>query len=92
MKLKNLMEDAVAYTLEDIKKRYDFCGCENCRLDIIALALNQIAPRYVVTEKGDSYSRADWLDLQKGVDILGIVLNAVKTVQGRPRHDQIGGE
>lgn len=68
----------------------DFCPCERCRLDTIALSLNQLPPRYVVTGKGDSYSRAEMLELQKGVDILSIVINAVKMVRSKPRHNPFG--
>ena len=65
MKLRNLMEDAVAYAIVDLHKSCDFCSCEQCRLDILALALNQLPPRYVVTDLGDTYSRADMLETQK---------------------------
>lgn len=87
MKLKNLNEAIVSQALQDLDGRYDFCSCERCRLDITALALNQMLPRYVVTGKGDSYSRAEMLDLQKGLDVLSVVLQAVKMVQSKPRHD-----
>ncbi len=86
MELKNLMEVVVSQAIDDIKKHYEFCNCEQCRLDIAALALNNIPPRYVVSIKGDSYGRADLLAIQKGLDVLGTVLDAVKTVQKKPRH------
>jgi competence protein ComFB len=88
MKLRNLMEDAVAYAIVDLHKSCDFCSCEQCRLDILALALNQLPPRYVVTDLGDTYSRADMLETQKEVDILGAVLNAVNVVRQHPRHKE----
>ena len=80
------MEDAVANAIVDLHKIYDFCYCEQCRLDILALALNQLPPRYVVTDLGDTYSRADMLETQKEIDILGAVLNAVEVVRQHPRH------
>ncbi len=86
MELKNLMEVVVSQAIDDIKRHYEFCNCEQCRLDIAALALNIIPPRYVVSSKGDSYGRAELLAIQKGLDVLGTVLEAVKTVQKKPRH------
>ncbi len=86
MELRNLMEDVVNHALEDVKKYYDFCSCDQCRMDISALALNKIPPRYVVSNKGESYGRADLLALQSGLDVLSVVLEAVKMVQQKPRH------
>ncbi len=86
MELRNLMEDVVNQALEDVKKYYDFCSCDQCRMDISALALNKIPPRYVVSNKGESYGRADLLAMQSGLDVLSVVLEAVKMVQQKPRH------
>lgn len=86
MELKNLIEDVVSQTIDDIKKYHDFCTCLQCRLDISAIALNKIPPRYVVSSKGESYGRADLLAMQKDLDVLAIVLDAIKLVQKKPRH------
>ncbi len=86
MELKNLIEDVVSYTIDDIKKYHDFCSCAQCRLDISAVALNKIPPRYVVSSKGASYGRAELLAMQKDLDVLAVVLDAIKQVQKNPRH------
>ena len=52
------MEDVVWQNIDDvIRGRYGACGCEKCRLDVAALALNYLPPHYVVTEKGELYSK-----------------------------------
>ncbi len=86
MELKNLIEDVVSHTIDDIKKYHNFCSCPQCRLDISAIALNVIPPRYVVSSKGASYGRAELLAMQKDLDVLAIVLDAIKQVQKKPRH------
>lgn len=86
MELRNLMEDVVSHAIGDVRKYYDFCSCDQCRMDISALALNKIPPRYVVSNKGESYGRADLLAMQSDLDVLTIVLEAVKMVQQKPRH------
>lgn len=86
LELRNLMEDVVNDALEDVRKYYDFCSCAQCRMDISAMALNKIPPRYVVSNKGESYGRAELLAMQSNLDILNIVLEAVKMVQQKPRH------
>lgn len=88
MHLKNLMEEAVRHTIKEIKTNYNFCDCPRCCLDISALALNKLPPRYVVSALGHSFGRADLLVLQKNVDLLSVVLEAIKTVQAMPRHSQ----
>lgn len=85
--LQNLMEEAVKHAIDDyISEHNDICSCEQCRLDAAALALNKLPPRYVVTNKGASYGRADFLELQKYIDILGATAQAIKLVKEHPRH------
>ena len=84
--LYNIMEQFVLQTIDELAKDYHFCSCPRCRLDIAALTLNKLQPRYVVTSKGDAYTRTDWLELQKGLDLIGIIFEAIKIVTKNPRH------
>jgi len=85
--LHNLMEDAVHNTVTELlSKEKNVCSCEQCRLDIAAIALNSLPPRYVVTSKGASYARADLLEMQKYIDVIGAVTKAIKLVKEHPRH------
>ncbi len=86
MRLHNLMEEVVDHAIDDIKKHYDFCDCPQCRYDISAIALNKLPPRYVVSSKGESYCRAELLANQNNLDLMSVVLEAVKKVQQNPRH------
>ncbi len=84
--LHNLMEDSVLQAATELMTKEDMCTCEQCRLDIAAIALNSLPPRYVVTSKGASYARADLLEMQKYVDIIGAIAKAIKLVKEHPRH------
>jgi len=86
MELKNVMEEIVSQTIDDVRKYHDFCDCPQCRLDISAIALNKVPARYVVSSKGETYGRAELLAMQQDLDVLSIVLDAVKLVQKNPRH------
>lgn len=86
MKLVNVMEHLVFEAIDEVRKRQPFCNCDACRLDIAALALNSLPPRYVVTSKGEAYGRADWIDLQKDIDLFSTVLKAIQKVESSPRH------
>lgn len=84
--LHNLMEDSVLQAVSEFIAKEDICTCDQCRLDIAAIALNSLPPRYVVTNKGASYARADLLEMQKYVDIIGAITKAIKLVKEHPRH------
>jgi len=86
LKLRNLMEEAVYQAIEEAQKNYQFCTCEKCKMDIAAIALNQLPPRYLVTERGDAYARTDLIELQKYLDVLSTVIKAINTVSKRPHH------
>lgn len=87
MRLVNYMEDVViSYVDEVLGEDEGFCGCPRCRLDIIALALNDVKPKYVVTPKGYAYARMDNLEAQFKADTIVAVSKAIKMVKEHPRH------
>ena len=87
MELKNYMEDVVAsYVDEAAKKDGEFCNCPKCRLDVIALALNELKPKYVVTDKGYAYARMRELEAQYRTDVIVETTKAMQMVKSRPRH------
>lgn len=85
-KLKNQMEDAVLLILNEVLKDKDICKCEKCKKDIMALALNNLPTKYVVTEKGEVYAKTDLLSQQFCTDIAIQVLNAIEKVSKNPNH------
>lgn len=69
-----------------IKGEQDFCTCPRCKLDVVALTLNQTEPKYVVTKKGELYSRAEMLTSQSDTDITKEITKALEYVAKNPRH------
>ena len=45
--LKNIMEEYVTLTLDEMMSYLDGCKCERCKLDMISYALNQIGRAHV---------------------------------------------
>lgn len=87
--LKNYMEEAVQNTMEEIlAHREDVCKCERCLMDIKALALNKLPPKYVVTRKGYVYTKVNELVNQFKADITVAIAKAIKVVRENPRHDE----
>ena len=87
MQLKNYMEEVVWSELNDILVSHpEVCHCENCCYDIVALTLNKLVPRYVVTDKGETYTKVNNLRMQFKVDIISALANAIQIVATNPRH------
>jgi len=85
--LKNLMEDLVLATIEDVLADTNVCKCEMCKLDIEAIALNSLPPLYFVTDKGKLFSKLNILKNQFEIDIISAITSAATKVKLKPRHD-----
>jgi len=85
--LKNYMEVCVKDTLADLIKSFDCCDCEDCRYDMMAIALNSLPPKYVVTNKGTLFTKISMLQNQFDTDVIAALTNAIKIVSSKPRHD-----
>lgn len=84
---RNYIEDVVFFNVDQIlKKTDDFCKCPRCRLDIVALALNDMHPKYVVSKKGYAYARVEELEAQASADAVVAITKAMKKVKEHPRH------
>jgi competence protein ComFB len=82
------MEEAADSTIEEIlARRDDVCKCDRCKMDIKALALNHLPPKYVVTDRGYVYTKVNELENQFKADITVAVTNALKIIRDNPRHD-----
>ena len=88
MELHNYMEDAVDKLLDKIIDRHEnVCKCDKCKLDIKAIALNNLKPCYTVTEKGKLYTKVKEMEPQYEVDIIREITKAIKIVSTEPRHE-----
>ncbi|MGE5653351.1 MAG: late competence development ComFB family protein [Bacillota bacterium] len=93
MILRNTMEDAVYDVIDYLAAHADLlgadaeaCFCTHCRMDVAAIALNHLAPKYVVTKRGEALAKAERFQTQFDVDLLGSVVSAIRTVKQDPRH------
>lgn len=84
--IKNLMEEIVYDTMDEILKDINVCVCENCYTDIAAKALNDLPPKYFVTEKGKIFTKIETLKAQTEVDVIASVTKAAILVKRHPRH------
>ena len=88
MALVNVMEKMVELKIEEHISKTKCCPCEQCVEDIKAIALNNLPPKYVSTQKGELFSRLDSIMVkQHNVDIDIAVLNAIEFVSTHPHHN-----
>lgn len=85
--IKNYMEEIVFNQMKEILDDINMCSCEKCILDIAAIALNDLPPKYIVTEKGELFSKIGALKQQFEVDVVAAITKAAVLVKRRPRHD-----
>lgn len=84
--LKNYMEDIVIRNLtEQLENRADIKADERFRMDVIAMSLNQLPPKYVVTDKGHIYTKLQQMEVQFNADVTRVVLKAIESVKNNPR-------
>jgi len=87
LNIKNYMEEVVYELFDDILKDLNVCTCDKCKMDIAAIALNQLPAKYIVTEKGELYSRISTLKQQFEVDVISAITRAAVLVKRSPRHE-----
>jgi competence protein ComFB len=86
IKIKNYMEDCVLDMLVPVLQEINSCKCENCKYDILAISLNSLPTKYVVTKKGQLYTKISALQQQFDVDIIAAITKAAVIVSRNPRH------
>ena len=85
--LRNFAEETIRNFVEKEFPGYDICQCDSCRLDVMALMLNEFKAHYVVTEQGALFAQLEGeFEPQYRIDLLSSMANAVGVVKARPRH------
>ena len=83
--LANLTEKIMFSKLEMVLDNMGCCKCSRCKMDIIACAMNQLPPRYVVDTPGAVDARIETCDVNR--EITSVLLKSALTVRKNPRHD-----
>lgn len=91
--VKNYMEIIIDEKMPKILKNYtNICKCDKCIQDIKAIALNNLKPKYVVTEKGLVYTRTNELALQFEIDVTREIIKAIEIVSKNPKHEVVNNQ
>ena len=85
-KLINCTAALVEEELERYLENKDICSCERCMLDMKAHAMNNLAPKYIVSDMGYLYQKIAEMRIQNSVDVLKAIIDAVEVVSKNPNH------
>ena len=88
--MKNLLEDTIASVYSDLRvQNPEYCACDNCRTDVMAIALNSTRPRYGGgADVGHALMDVDLQKDQTRATIAVLVLDAMRRVAASPRHEE----
>ena len=64
----------------------EFCACEQCADDVVALVMNQTRPRFTTTGLGWAVEAADLDTDQVRAQLSVLVFDAMHRVAEQPRH------
>ena len=84
--IHNVMEDLVRIEIEENIESLGICPCPLCRRDLMTLALNNVPPKYVNTEKGAIMSKVGSMSSTERIKLLAEIARYAEMVRDHPRH------
>ncbi|WP_378934319.1 late competence development ComFB family protein [Metabacillus herbersteinensis] len=79
------MEQIMKDLLEEYKDRLQMnCMCDRCKIDVLALVLNKVQPRYVSNIEKIAYVKASFIDKQEMTSLIVKLAECAKIVSDNP--------
>ncbi|OIP23412.1 hypothetical protein AUK22_09810 [bacterium CG2_30_54_10] len=87
-RLRNMWETLVLDVVSGLIQRWEMCDCQDCILDVTALALNQLPAKYWVLDKYDVLTTPESFlkDSNNRRIAEESVLKALRLVEQNPHH------
>ena len=82
----NIMEILVERKAETYMELFGLCCCDRCKMDVQALALTELPPKYVVMAKNELPLRLSLYEGRMNTAVTAQILRACKVVLEEPRH------
>ena len=82
----NIMEILVERKAETYMELFGLCCCDRCKMDVQALALTDLPPKYVVMAKNELPLRLSLYEGRMNTAVTAQILRACKVVLAEPRH------
>lgn len=84
----NIMQLLVERGVDKYMALFGLCCCDQCRKDVMALALNDLPPKYVVMPQSEISPRLTVYEGRFNTAVTAQTLRACKEVLEHPRHDE----
>lgn len=84
--LINVMETLVKEKAQHFMTEIGMCTCPRCEIDVVALALSGVAPKYVVAETAEVSPLMNFYASKYEGSIAIELMKAGELVRARPRH------
>jgi len=87
--MTNALEEAIRATYDGLAASHaEFCACQQCKDDVLTLALNHARPRYVTSNTlGAALTRVALSQDAAKAELAVIVFGAMRKVAEDPRHN-----
>jgi competence protein ComFB len=85
MAIKNIMEDIILSTIDEIMKEDKFfAGVDRYKQDIAAYVLNRVPPKYITSERGILHGKLESRFLfQQKTDVILLIHEALEVIKAR---------
>ncbi len=84
----NVMQELVEEKVDKYMKMFGLCTCPRCRVDVIALALTSLPPKYVVVHEHEATPMLTVYEGRYNTAVIAQIMWACKKVLENPRHDK----
>ncbi len=85
----NVTQALVEDKTDKYVKMFGLCPCPRCRIDVIALALSNLPPKYVVAKPDDLIPRLSMYEKRYNAAVVTQVMSACRKVLERPHHERL---
>ena len=87
----NVMQALVEDKADKYIKMFGLCNCSRCRIDVVALALSNLPPKYVVAKPHELIPRLSIYEQKFSAAVVTQVMSACRKVLERPHHQRKEG-
>lgn len=84
----NVMQALVEDKVDKYMKMFGLCTCNRCHIDVVALALSNLPPKYVVAKPHELIPRLSMYEQKFSVVVVTQVMSACRKVLDRPHHQR----
>lgn len=82
----NVMEKIIQDKALDYMNKFEMCTCQRCVVDVMAISLSKLTPKYIVSVKGSNFPMLNYYSQKFSVEVASNLTKACMIVQNNPNH------